>query len=556
MQELCDGSSPSLLDMVSASPSPRASAFQVRLAEIDPLVVSDAPLAAQLAAEVAQEARGAGDSWAEGQALCLQAGVLYFQANHEAAEATYWSAHRLAQRTGDRKLEARAVNGLGLVAHQRADYAGELELYLQSLHLAQAADDEVGQGRALSNIGVLRAKLGDHAEALRVHQEAAEVAERGGDPTSLSSARVNIVVDYHMLGNHTTALAVAEHHLPEIRRAGLRQHEVVLRSFCARSLLELERTEEALMLAGETLTLAEEIGERNYACSLLLTLGRVHLRQGHGTLALPLVQRALALATEFHIKTVEVEAHAALADLYEAQGEGMLALQHLRAHHELERLIHTENVDRKTRMLTAQFQMETLKREAEMQRLRSERLSQDNSALRQDRELLAHRAAHDTLTGLANRAHFQAEAEQALRERGDGQVAVLFIDLDRFKVINDTLGHDAGDELLRQMASRLKTSVRRDDLVARLGGDEFTVLLRHLRSAPDAGRVGRKLLEALAVPFTLGNREVEVTASIGIAVAPGDGESLETLQQRADEAMYRVKHGGKNGVGAFSDDPS
>ena len=161
---------------------------------------------------------------------------------------------------------------------------------------------------------------------------------------------------------------------------------------------------------------------------------------------------------------------------------------------------------------------------------------------------LAHQAQHDVLTGLPNRALFQDRLERGIAgaQRTGDQLAVLFIDLDGFKAVNDTLGHSAGDELLREMAARLQNNVRRNDTVARLGGDEFTVMLLGIRDARDVARVAHKLLQALQQPIQMVQGEARVTGSVGVSLYPQDGANATDLQRYADVAMYRAKHSGKN----------
>ncbi|MEY8875297.1 MAG: putative bifunctional diguanylate cyclase/phosphodiesterase, partial [Leptothrix sp. (in: b-proteobacteria)] len=166
---------------------------------------------------------------------------------------------------------------------------------------------------------------------------------------------------------------------------------------------------------------------------------------------------------------------------------------------------------------------------------------------KQAEDRLAYLAQFDTLTSLPNRAlcldrlgHMLIEAE-----RDRQPVGVLFIDIDRFKPVNDTLGHAIGDALLIQIAGRLTAAVRSADTVGRLGGDEFAVALA-LSHADDAGMVAQKIVTALATPFTLGPHQVYVSASIGISVFPGDGRDADTLLKNADTAMYRAKEAGRN----------
>jgi diguanylate cyclase (GGDEF)-like protein len=158
-------------------------------------------------------------------------------------------------------------------------------------------------------------------------------------------------------------------------------------------------------------------------------------------------------------------------------------------------------------------------------------------------ESLAISSQRDTLTGMPNRALMHDRLESAIhmaRRRGS-RVAVLFIDLDHFKQINDTLGHAGGDELLQWVAGCLGSVVRHSDTVSRHGGDEFLVLLPDVAAAADAGLIAAEMLAALARPHGIGTHSLCTTASIGIAVFPEDGEDAATLVQQADAAMYRAK---------------
>jgi diguanylate cyclase (GGDEF)-like protein len=161
---------------------------------------------------------------------------------------------------------------------------------------------------------------------------------------------------------------------------------------------------------------------------------------------------------------------------------------------------------------------------------------------------IRHQALHDALTGLPNQLLFEDRVAQALTQarRTDTTAALMFVDLDRFKKINDTLGHDFGNELLRQVAGRLLGAVRAGDTVARMGGDEFTLLLPALTNERDTEHVAGKVVDALRAPFAVGDHQLFVTASVGIAVYPSDGARYETLLKHADIAMYRAKAAGGN----------
>lgn len=166
-------------------------------------------------------------------------------------------------------------------------------------------------------------------------------------------------------------------------------------------------------------------------------------------------------------------------------------------------------------------------------------------------------ATSDTVTGMANRFCFDNALERAVeRARENGSLlAVMFIDLDRFKRINDELGHAVGDELLRCVAERMRHCVRDDDLVARWGGDEFTILLPRIQSAEEVALVAQRILDTLKSPLRIGEHSLQVSASIGIAVHPDEGGDATTLLKRADLALYRVKENGRNGFLRYCDDP-
>jgi diguanylate cyclase (GGDEF)-like protein/PAS domain S-box-containing protein len=181
-------------------------------------------------------------------------------------------------------------------------------------------------------------------------------------------------------------------------------------------------------------------------------------------------------------------------------------------------------------------------------------VARDITERKRAEELISYQAYHDILTDLPNRILFKDRLGLAMiqSKRNETELAVMFVDLDRFKLVNDTLGHIKGDELLQQVAGRLKESLRRGDTLARLGGDEFTIFLPELQSREDAQVVADKFLECLQQAFFLDGHEVYISASIGIAIYPTDGESMDDLLRHADIAMYQVKADGKNGYSFYN----
>ncbi len=169
-------------------------------------------------------------------------------------------------------------------------------------------------------------------------------------------------------------------------------------------------------------------------------------------------------------------------------------------------------------------------------------------------EHIEYLAYHDELTGIPNRAHFQRAFEHAIAtsQRQGMKTALMLVDLDRFKNINDIIGHEAGDQLLKQVAARLRTCLRDGDVLARLGGDEFVILMQDASGLAAVSAVANKILEATSRPLVIDEQEFQITASIGISMSPRDGTELKTLLRNSDVAMYRAKESGKNGFQYFS----
>ena len=188
-------------------------------------------------------------------------------------------------------------------------------------------------------------------------------------------------------------------------------------------------------------------------------------------------------------------------------------------------------------------------RDADGSLIRYIHIFNDITAKKREEEAVRHSALHDELTGLPNRAMLEQQLRLRLsRRRGNDSehFALLFLDLDRFKQVNDTLGHQAGDQLLQAVTQRLTDTLRSEDLLARLGGDEFILLLDPIQAAENAETVAANVLEALSTPFQLGSDSAQIGVSIGIALYPQDGLEGETLLKAADAAMYAAKGAGRN----------
>lgn len=179
-------------------------------------------------------------------------------------------------------------------------------------------------------------------------------------------------------------------------------------------------------------------------------------------------------------------------------------------------------------------------------------IQHDITQLAQEHERMRELATHDSLTGLPNRRLFLQSLQRVIEDAEIEAwfVALLFIDLDGFKAVNDTFGHAAGDQLLQAVAERLQAGVRKSDMVARLGGDELTVLVHRLEHEKQAESLAAQVLDSLRKPFAVAGTTLSLNASIGLALYPRNGNSAEQLLAAADAAMYRIKRAGGNACGA------
>ncbi|SEO51053.1 PAS domain S-box-containing protein/diguanylate cyclase (GGDEF) domain-containing protein [Nitrosospira multiformis] len=176
------------------------------------------------------------------------------------------------------------------------------------------------------------------------------------------------------------------------------------------------------------------------------------------------------------------------------------------------------------------------------------KIARDITERKESQKRIEYLAHYDPLTGLPNRALLADRMKTAIgnASRYSSQFAVLFVDLDRFKPINDSLGHEIGDKLLKAVAERMQSTVRETDTVSRLGGDEFVVLLSQIHAASGATRVAEKIIAALSQPYHIGQHELVLTASVGISIYPDSGKDASSLLRSADEAMYSAKGQGRN----------
>ncbi|MFB9990530.1 diguanylate cyclase domain-containing protein [Deinococcus oregonensis] len=481
----------------------------------------------------------------------------YTLGNFDPAHASATEAVAVARNLGEPFYIGASVNMLGIALRYRGELAGALEAQREHLRIAEELDHPEMRAHALNNIGSVHYDLGESQRASDYHQAAIELARELGDDIISLKARNNLGADLQRLGDGQAATAALMEALALARQLNVRSEEALALNSLAKIALEGEAFLAAQTLAADALEVSGQVGDLGMRAEAHLHSGLALLGLGDQGEAEQHLSTALKLSESACVHQTQVGALHALARSHEQRGSYPAAFQYLRQAHILDLQIHAATATRRTQALSALIEAEHYRREVTRERARSAELAaaiaklQEAQAKQEELTLkLAYQATHDPLTGLVGRTLFRDRLEKALASSANltAPLAVFFIDLNGFKLVNDTYGHATGDQLLQEVARRLTGAVFGRDSVARLGGDEFVVLATHLHPAVQAHAVAQKLLDVLVQPCQLGGAEIKIGAAIGVSVFPHDGTDATTLLRHADEAMYLAKRRGDSTV--------
>lgn len=457
----------------------------------------------------------------------------------------------------DDALIATALNGLGSSYLVMGAYPEALQHLLRALTIYRQLKDTTGEAATLSNVGRLYLLLDDAPKALSHLQQALDLAERTSDRRLEAEVHDNLCNALRMTGDNRSAGTHGLRSVEIYQELGYHPGEAEALSSVGDLYLEMGDYTQALNFLQLTAEVSQKIGRRKEVARALRRIGTLHLRQGRIEMAQGYLQRGLEAAEESGAKREFAKCHAALAEVYKQLGDYERALQHFEEYYRGERLLFDEESDRRLKTIEIIHQVETARKDAEISQLRNVELQQEIEERKRAQAALEHLATIDPLTGLANRRYFLELAERAFyqAQRYSRPLSVVMIDVDNFKHINDTFGHAAGDRVLKAVAGRMQSVLRRSDILGRYGGDEFVMLL------PETGQEGaRRMTERLrAAVATLGDEvgkiDAPVTLSIGLTSAVSMANvTLDALLQYADKALYVSKGGGRDRVTSYETD--
>lgn len=412
------------------------------------------------------------------------------------------------------------------------DYDMALQYWSRCLDAATNAQAHELWLRALIGLGQIYLAHGDAGTALAHHRWAQKSWREGNDPTLYDAACLNIAVDLYEMQCHAEALNV----LAQVRETPAQQSAEIqgILGLIQHARGDLDGAEKALQTARQ---LNQSHQNALGLATNLLTLGRLAMLRNDLVTAQQLLEEALDAASSMGTQHLMFQIELALAEIHELRQEWQEALAHYKRYHLLQQDIQRKVSPHKLQAMEMQL-------EVEKARMENARLRRKHATERQERYRIERMAGEDALTGLLNRRGLEQSAEVLLYQQHD-PVTALMIDIDHFKPINDTWGHETGDKVLRQVAALLKSGCRQGDLVSRWGGEEFAVLLQN-RTASQAAEVAERLRRLVAgwswdriIP------EQTVTISVGIAEHFADHDLAHVIQ-RADEKLYQAKRSGRN----------
>ena len=443
---------------------------------------------------------------------------------------------RFFRETGSMKDIAGTLNNIGLIYDRTGDYDKALETHLHALSIREELNDRDGLGFSLSNIGNIYSHLEDYHEALDYYERALAIREELGDSVGIADATSNIGMVNASLENYDVALdcySTAYSIYKEV------EHRTGIANSCiniGNSLLRQDEYARALryfMIANDEYTATDN---RWGVALSSLNMGVLYMKQDNVELAEEFFFRSLDISREIGERNFTMKLYKHLSDLYEKREEYRKALEY-----------HREYSIMREDLIGG-------RRAKEIMRLEAQQLfRQKESVLLEKQKEYRQLSITDPLTGLYNRRFFLDETARIIMKTGESEEALslAMIDVDRLKLVNDTLGHTPGDHVLEQLAALLRKTLRPDDIAARFGGDEFIVLLRHC-DASHATNIFRKFATRAKKNLTeLTGGEIEVTISCGIAgndELPPESRNTESLIELADQRLYSSKNAGRNRV--------
>ncbi|MBN1452424.1 MAG: diguanylate cyclase [Anaerolineales bacterium] len=446
---------------------------------------------------------------------------------------------------------------LGWIFYYLGDIPSALDYGLQALKLSQELNLRDREAWALDAVASF---YRDPEQSVQMHAKALKIFEDIQDVEGQSRVLNNWACVLLEKGDPPAALKKSEKCLQLIQKHSMKKNEIFVSGTMAEILIAMGEYSQAQEILQEAISLGETYGPDISHAYLLVAMGQTFLAQNELEQAETYFLEALAVATNLEIRSERMHCHEYLSEVYERRGNFDQALEHYKIFHALKESVAGESSARQIATLKMSHQIETVKRDAEIQRLQNEKLKLEIEEHKRIQAILENLATRDSLTNLNNRRHFLILAEKewhrALRYKHP--FTVLMLDLDHFKQINDRYGHSIGDQALISVAGIIQATLRASEIAGRYGGDEFAIILPET-TAQNGLLVSRRICnEIIEQVIQTETGPIALTASIGVAGLSDENrksiQNLDALLIRADKALYKAKRAGKNQTYLYPDE--
>ncbi len=519
------------------------------------------PDEAERYALMAREAAGKiGDRAGEARSFQVEGFSHWSRGSFDRSEDCYRRALDAYRHTGDRKGMADAMNNLGAALGVRCRLDLAIDSYTKSMQIYEEIGYEHGVGSTSANIGNLYRRMERYEPALEYQSKALGIFRSLGDRQYEATVLGNIGSILMGQDRPGEALERFREALRLYERQGNRKGAAYCLRYLGSAFRKLGDTDSAIECCRQALEAAEEIENRRGMLLAYKTLGSSHMDAGQHERSRECLQRALELAQQIGVRDSAYEICHALSRVYEREGRYRRALEYYKRYSDLQGEIRTRELTEKIAVMEIEHEVEKKEKEAEIHRLRNVELCREieerkkaQKSLRESESRFRSLSIEDPLSGCFNRRYFFDIASRIIRRAAedDDSISLVLLDLDHFKKVNDSYGHQAGDNVLKEFVDLATSLIRPEDVFARYGGEEFTLLMPDTDPQEARATAERIRSRTESHVFGEGEEELELTVSAGVCHTgeTGEGEpTLDGLVRIADSRLYRAKSEGRNRI--------
>jgi diguanylate cyclase (GGDEF)-like protein len=447
-----------------------------------------------------------------------------------------------------------ANNTMGWIYFHLGDYSNAMQWVLQALGHSQDLGLTSQEAAAFDLIANIYGNTEEFPQAIRAHMSALQLSRALHNQEQEASYLNNLAMTQMAMGDYTTALESGQAGLRMFITLNINLSIANTYDTLAQIHLKMGDLQQAESSLRSGLNIIENADTQLLKSYLIKGLGRVFLAQGNLTDALEYTQRALAIDQQNGFRKELAECHELFSMIFEQKADFPSALKHFKEFHEISKELTGDAVQNRLAILNVLHEVEKTNREAEIVRSRNIQLQAEIAERKRIQTALVELATSDPLTGLFNRRHYIEESNHVFEQMVtfEQPLAVMMLDLDNFKSINDTYGHPVGDLVLTEVGRRIKMIVRESDIAGRMGGEEFSLFLPNT-GVEGAVQAAERLCRSFAcqgIPY--GDHAIHLTASIGLTcfspAHAGSPSSFDTILIEADKALYQAKNKGRNQV--------